>query len=274
MITRTVSNGSLSQTKDRLLEYISASRLSLWMKCPLAFKYRYVDGIRTPPNANLFLGKVVHAALEVYYRHRQIGMTLSVEAMDRHLSRVWNDCLQREPIELASSENESALKNQAASLIHAYLENLPPDEPKTLGAETPLETDLIDPASGENLGIPLMGIVDLVQDSPNGPAIIDFKTAARASAPSPLAHEIQLTAYSYLFRQATGLRESQIEIRQLIKTKTPKIAIHIFPPRTDEHFERFFAVVREYLAAIQRRRFNYRPSWNCGMCEFAGRCCG
>ena len=188
-------------------------------------------------------------------------------------SRIWKDCRRRESIEFRSTDEESASQILATNLIRAYLENVPPDEPKTLGAETPLEADLIDPINGENLGIQLMGIIDLVQDSPDGPVIVDFKTAARATAPSPLAHELQLSAYSYLFRQVTGLQESHLEIRQLIKTKTPKIAVHVFPPRTDEDFERFFELVKEYLAAIRRRQFNYRPSWNCGMCEFAQRCC-
>ncbi|MGE3780785.1 MAG: PD-(D/E)XK nuclease family protein, partial [Pirellulaceae bacterium] len=38
-------------------DYISASRLNLWLRCPLAFRLRYIDGIVTPPTASLFLGQ-------------------------------------------------------------------------------------------------------------------------------------------------------------------------------------------------------------------------
>ena len=41
--------------------YISPSRLNRWLRCPLAFKLQYVDGIRTPTTPNLFIGKQVHA---------------------------------------------------------------------------------------------------------------------------------------------------------------------------------------------------------------------
>jgi hypothetical protein len=29
-------------------DYISPSRLNLWLKCPLAFKLRYIDGVKMP----------------------------------------------------------------------------------------------------------------------------------------------------------------------------------------------------------------------------------
>ena len=91
-----------------------------------------------------------------------------------------------------------------------------------LAVETTLEQPLIDPANGEDLGIPLPGIADLVLDERDGPLIVDFKTASRAAAPFEVTHEIQLSCYSYLYRQAAGQQEGGLEIRSLIKTKTPK----------------------------------------------------
>ena len=41
-------------------DYISPSRLNLWLRCPLAFKFKYVDGTRSPTSPSRFLGKVVH----------------------------------------------------------------------------------------------------------------------------------------------------------------------------------------------------------------------
>jgi len=65
-----------------------------------------------------------------------------------------------------------------------------------------------------------------------------------------LQHELQLTAYAYLFREVTGLDELRCEVRQLVKTKTPKINVYRFPTRSEEHFSRFFGLVREYLDAV------------------------
>ena len=58
-----------------VFDYISASRLNLWIRCPLAFRLRYLDGVRTLTTPALFLGQRVHHGLEVWYRHRQLGIS-------------------------------------------------------------------------------------------------------------------------------------------------------------------------------------------------------
>ena len=130
-----------------------------------------------------------------------------------------------------------------------------------------MESPLVDPLTGEDFGIPLLGIVDLVLDEQQGPVIADFKTAARGGTPVEITHEIQLSSYSYLFRRLDGRKEAGLEIRSLIKTKTPKIEFHHFQARSDMHFKRLFGVIREYLDALDSGRFNFRPGWGCAMCE-------
>ncbi len=118
------------------------------------------------------------------------------------------------------------------------------------------------------LGIPLLGIADLVLDERDGPLIVDFKTASRSAAPFEVAHEIQLSCYSYLYRQAAGRQEGGLEIRSLIKTKTPKLDFHRYQPRTERHFRRLFAVIRAYLDDLDRGDFIFRPGMGCVMCDF------
>ncbi len=60
MIDLQTQSGQASQRSGGVWDYISASRLNLWLRCPLAFKCRYIDGIRTPTTLSLFLGKQVH----------------------------------------------------------------------------------------------------------------------------------------------------------------------------------------------------------------------
>jgi hypothetical protein len=117
------------------------------------------------------------------------------------------------------------------------------------------------------LGVPLVGIVDLVTGDSDCAVIVDFKTSARSSEPLEVVHELQLTSYSLLFRQLSGQAEAGLEIRTLVKTKVPKIQFHAYPARTEKHFARLFAVIREYLDALDTGRFNYRPGFHCGMCD-------
>jgi len=83
-----------------------------------------------------------------------------------------------------------------------------------------------------------------------------------------VTHEIQLSSYSYLYREIAGQPESGLEIRSLVKTKKPKVETHDYPSRDDVHFRRLFAVIREYLDALHSGRFNYRPDWSCSICDF------
>jgi putative RecB family exonuclease len=168
---------------------------------------------------------------------------------------------------------EQGLQAQAVDLVGAYLTALPADEPRPLAVEAALEAPLVDPVTGEDLGIPLVGIVDLVLDGREGPAVIDFKTSARSTEPLEISHEIQLSSYSYLFRHVEQRQEAGLEIRSLIKTKVAKVEFHAYAARTDAHFRRLFAVVKEYLDALDAGRFNYRPGFGCGFCDYRGGPC-
>ena len=72
---------------------------------------------------------------------------------------------------------------------------------------------------------------------------------------------------------ATDQRETGMQVRSLVKTKTPQVKVHRYPPRQAEHFQRFFTVVREYLDALDSGRFSYRPGLGCGMCDYRHTAC-
>ncbi len=249
-------------------EYISPSRLNCWLSCPLKFKARYIDGIRSPTTPSLFLGKQVHASLEYFYRHKMLGVSLGAEDVAKRMMDGWDRAVAEEKMQFKAEADEMKAKLQTVDLVAAYLTHVPEDEPRPLAVEATMEAPLVDPTTGEDLGIPLLGIVDLVLDGQDGPVVSDFKTAARGGAPAEITHEVQLTSYSYLFRQLDGRKEAGLEIRSLVKTKTPKIEFHWYPAREEVHFRGLFAVIREYLDALDSGRFNFRPGWTCGMCDF------
>ena len=251
-----------------LFNYISPTRLNTWLSCPLKFKIRYLDGIKWPTSPNLFLGKRVHDGLEFFYRRRKDGQRVAAAEVSNHIVKTWDDAADDEEMQFASRDDENALKQQAVRLVQTYLDRRDSDEGFPIAVETRLECPLIDPGTNNNLGIPLLGFVDLILEDDSGPVIIDFKTSARSSAPLDVAHEIQLSCYAYAFRHVFGKVEKELQIRSLIKTTTPKVEFHRDPARDDTHFRRLFAVIRAYLDDLHSERFVYRPGWTCSMCDF------
>jgi RecB family exonuclease len=259
---------TLSERQGGVWSYISPSRLALWARCPLAFRFRYVDGIKTPTSPSMFLGQRVHAGLELFYRHRQLGISLPAEAVTKRVDSSHEASVAEAKVEFNNAEEEENLRRQVGDLLRAYIAQVPTDEARPLAVETAMEVPLTDPATKQDLGVPLVGIVDLVLNADDGPTIIDFKTAARGGELLEIAHEIQLTAYSLAYRAATGRHEGSLQIRRLVKTKVPKIETHCFPARSDAHFRRLFSLVRAYLDDLDADRFVFRPGWTCSSCEF------
>jgi putative RecB family exonuclease len=268
MTTATLTPDTEERRAHGVWDYISPSRLNLWLRCPLAWKLRYIDGIKTPTTSSLFVGTRVHDALEVHYRHRQLGIPLDPSVVVQRVADSWDEAVAAENLQFESADESQQLRQQAAALVQCYLAHVGSEEPKPLAVETSLEAPLVDPVTGEDLGIPLTGVVDLILDHEHGPRICDFKTAAKSAAPFEVTHEIQLSSYAYLFRQTTGRDEGGLEIRSLIKTKTPKVESHQYAARTEVHFRRLFSVIRAYLDDLDAGRFSFRPGFGCTLCDY------
>ena len=234
MITSTsiLARDELAGRKGGIWDYVSPSRINLWLKCPLAFRLRYIEGIRTPPSASQFVGKTVHRALEIYYRHRQQNVRLlAAEVLERLLAQ-WEESVAADGIRFPTLAAESAARQQSLDLVRVYMEQLPADEPRPLAVETALEAHLMDPLTGRSLGVPLVGVIDLVLPGADGAIITDFKTTSRGGELPELTHELQLGCYSYLFRRTSPLPEEALEIRNLVKTKVPRVENHRYGPRS------------------------------------------
>lgn len=264
---------AVNERKADVWAYVSPTRLNSWLRCPLAFKLRYIDGLRAPSSPSLFVGKVVHASLECFYRHRQLGVALDTADLARRLIEGWASAIEDEEMEFSNAAEELECQKQAIGLVAAYVHHLPQDEPRPLAVEVSCEAPLVNPTTGENLGIPLVGVMDLVLPEETGPVITDFKTASKSSGPLEITHEVQLSCYSYLFRSASPEPEAGLEIRNLVKTKTPQIQFHRYPARGEQHYRRLFAIIREYLDCLHSGRFTIRPGWGCASCEFCMGAC-
>jgi putative RecB family exonuclease len=253
------------RTIAELTRTISASRLSTWQRCRLQFYFRYVAGIQKSPTPGLHIGTTVHTVLQQWNLARWHRRELEVQELNEIFSRAWTIWQDGEHVDWKG--NEEAAKSATWDVIQLYLRETPiaPDE-KPEAVEVGVEADL----SGHGLPL-LVGVIDLVR---SGGRIVDFKTSARKPDGELLAHaaETQTTSYGLLYREATGAKESGIEIHHLIKTKQPKIVVNELGPVTQAQIARLYRVIEAYLKGVAREDFVPSPGVQCAACEFFHEC--
>ena len=87
---------------------------------PSRLEISVYQGIRTPTTPSLFLGTVVHAGLEVVYRHQQLGIFLEAGDVAKKLMDSWAALVDEEEMTFDSPAEEQALQKQALDLVCAY----------------------------------------------------------------------------------------------------------------------------------------------------------
>ena len=254
------------RTIEELVATVSASRLNTWLQCRLKFYFRYVAALDKAPTPSLHVGKCIHAVLQQWNLARWRSMPLDIEGIGAVFEAAWGT--QEGSRAIAWDEGEElASKAGALATLHMYLRDTPiPMAEKPEGVEVSVEMDLA------SHGLPmLVGVLDLVRA---GGRIVDFKTTARTPDPAMVLHttEVQTTGYALLYREATGKRESVVELHHLVKLKTPKLVVTETAPASDPQISRLFHLIDAYVDDLARRDPVPSPGIQCASCEFFNEC--
>jgi len=252
------------RTIEELTATVSASRIGCWQQCRLKFYFRYVLSIPKRATPAFHIGKVVHTILQAWNMARWRGQAFNSELFKTLFENEWKERQARSAIQWDGEEDEQ--RTNSWTLLQTYFAQTPigaNERPEAV--EVPVEADL--PG-----GLPkLVGIIDLVRA---GGRIVDFKTTAKTPDAEMVGHihETQLSSYATLYRDATGKRESAIELHHLVKLKTPKLVVTPLGPMTDTQQVRLFRSVESYLEGLARRDFVPSPGLHCSSCEYFNDC--
>ncbi len=252
------------RTLDELVATVSASRLQCWQQCRLKFYFRYVLAIPKRATAALHVGKVVHTVLQAWNMARWRGQAFDSVLFKTLFDNDWQERQANSGIKWDGEEEEQ--RDNTWTLLQTYFAETPigaNERPEAV--EVPMEADLPE-------GLPkLVGIIDLVR---SGGRIVDFKTSAQTPDAEKVEHihETQLSCYSVLYRDATGKKESGIELHHLVKLKTPKVVITPLGPMIEMRQARLFRAIESYLDGLSRRDFVPSPGLHCSCCEYFNEC--
>lgn len=244
---------------------ISPSQVTSYLMCPRLYRFRYVE--KLPPefrSSGLAFGSSIHSAIEAWQMSRLSGEEISEDEVIARFLTEW-EAEKAGDLKLKDEEDPAVLVERGIELLRLFMRTMR-DEPPA-AAELAFEVPLHDPETGEDKGIVLRGVFDLVL---SGDRVVEVKTAAKAWSEGDANRHLQLTAYSFAYEHMRG-RVPTLEIVALIKTKQPKVQ-RLATKRTAEDHAWFLTLVREVAEGIESQVFPPNPGWACAGCEYGSRC--
>jgi len=230
------------------------------MRCPLQYKFRYIDGLIIPPNSEICLGKSIHRTLEENYSQKiQTRQDLPLEHITDLFSDFWDEESKEAVFE--ADEKPGKVKDDGINLVRVYHRQVAPSLQPVY-----VEKEFYLPIEGSDYF--LKGYIDLIEEQG---VIIDHKTTKRAYPQDKAKNDLQLTAYALAYRMLFGMQESGVRFDVLVRTKTPKIQ-HLTSKRTNEDILRFLKILREVEKGIREGIFYPNENFMCSVCGYKDLC--
>ncbi len=245
------------------MQAYSYSSLTLFDKCPRAFRYRYVDRIEEAfATIEQHLGKVVHDSLEQLYAAAAKGENPDHGWLTGTYDRLWNSPDLAAHRIVKPGKTVEAYFMDGLALVGSFLERVfRTDRSRTLHLEHRFTFALTD----EEEEHAYTGVIDRVSLQPDGTVrITDYKTGR--SVPDP-AEDLQMKSYALHVLALHGGERLQLCFEDLRGAQTKAAVFHA------REAER----VRAHLLAGIRRiedesEYPTRPSILCGWCGFNAIC--
>jgi RecB family exonuclease len=217
-------------------KHLSYSSISTYLQCPAKWKFRYIDKVPAPSNANLVFGSAWHKTLEEYIAGERWGSARLEEIYHKR----WDAQMEKEGDDVIwDKTSPEETKAQGESWIANEL-TIDIDGEKSTGTLAPF-LDTIKPqkrqnaAEGENpffieefvrlfvpgVPVPIIGYIDVITDDG---IPTDFKTSGKSWNQKRAAEEMQPLFYLAALSQAK-IRVPNRMFRHIVfvKGKNPKI---------------------------------------------------
>ena len=253
-------------------DHLSYTQISTYLACPLKYAFQYCEKIEWPfKPEGLVFGSAIHQSLEHYYLGRQESRDVPVPELVAIFDAAWEKESAENTVLFKNGNTAEKLLQTAEAMLKTFKESVQPGE--VLAVEQSFSVDLVDPETGENLGVPLAGRIDLIEKLDDQTiAVVDQKTAAKAYEKGKVEQDLQLTAYSYVMaKQGHSLEEIQLRFDVLLKNGSYKL-LSYKTTRTMDDLKRFYKIARSVLNAVEAQAFYPCRSWMCTDCPFAKPC--
>lgn len=190
-------------------KYISPSQAAMWLRCQAQWKYRYVDGLKSPPSAALAFGKAFDNMSNAVYSLKMVTGETANDTADLFAAE-WDKA--KVQVELWEDEDPAKLLDQGTTLATLWRNDIAVTV-QPVGVQVPANLIADD-------GTQIHGIVDTVaQVGDNHKVVHELKTKAKSMSEADIQRSLQVPIYA----EAVGTNQVQWDVA--VKTKVPKTQV-------------------------------------------------
>lgn len=261
------------QTDEELMPYVSASRLSTYLRCGRLFYLRYiVQAIPEHHSPAFAFGRAWGTVIADYLMRATSGEAPPVA----ELAMLFQQELEREiadsraPVLFDGEETVTTLVATATNMLGAFVDQVPLPE-AVLGVEVAFSTDLVHPTTGRVLEPPLVGALDLVVRENGEPVVWELKTSKKRYSRIDLELSMLQPAAYTVGARALGYEKPDVVVLVTTKGKKPGVQIERLQRHLTDEIE-LVELGEQVLRAVRSGVFPRNRSWACTTCPHRAEC--
>ncbi|HEY9204334.1 MAG TPA: PD-(D/E)XK nuclease family protein [Candidatus Methanoperedens sp.] len=245
----------------------SHSRLSAFENCPLQYRLRYVDKVRTdePETIEAFMGSRVHETLEKLYRDLRLSRMNTLEELLSFYNDAWHKNYSDDIRIVKSGYTPMNYRATGEKCIREYYVRYQPfNDGKTLGLEQMITIDIE--------GYKLKGFIDRLSSSSEGTyEIHDYKTSQHLPLQQHFDSDRQLALYQIGVQEMFGdAGEVNLVWHYLVYDR------EVRSKRTPHDLLKLKSDIMKLIETIERAEEEYdfqaAESGLCNWCEYQALC--
>jgi putative RecB family exonuclease len=248
-------------TPSGALETLSPSRASDFKVCPQLFKFRAIDKIEVPPTVYQARGTTAHLALQWLFDLDANDRT--PETLYGLFRKAWVELRDDEFPDLFEDEQqERSWGMESLEVLANYFLVEDPTQLEPLDRELDMTEEL-----GE---ITIRGILDRIEEEPDGLVITDYKTGKAPPERYAIPAFFALKIYAVLIRKRLGRTPVRLKLMYLNGPTVYEIPVNDAQlDATQRKLEALWSAINR---AITQDDFPTRPGRLCDWCQYRDRC--
>lgn len=248
-------------TATRYLETLSPSRASDFKHCPQLFKFRAIDRIEAPPTPAQARGTTAHLALQ-----RLFDLPPDQRTPDQLFDLFREAWVELRDDEFASLFDDVGTERDwgisSLGILSNYFEVEDPTQIEPLDRELDMREELDH--------ITIRGILDRMEEGPDGLVITDYKTGKAPPERYALPAFFALKIYALLIRNRLG--RTPKSLRLLYLNGPTEYCIDVTDGQLDAMHRQLKALWAAINRAIDSGSFPPRPGRLCDYCQYRTLC--